>query len=184
MNGSHKLSIAGIIFKTIRRSRQSKLAVIQLAMRVLCIRICIRIIASKLASISIQLAQYEQSRHCSGFHHCCHHRCHPSIRAMRSRQPGPTDPTAITDKRPIVQQEPIPGPPFESSQRAHPPLGLRKRSPLLWNPVPYHPVVPCRHCHTSPCRPGGMPMKITSPPQHGSLTIRQQPIVGPPCMHP
>ena len=89
-----------------------------------------------------------------------------------------------TDKRAILRQEPSPGPTLESRKRPRPPLLLCQSSPLPWYPVPHYPVVPCCQSYPSPRRSSSVPMDITSPAQHGSLTSRQQPIPEPPCMHP
>ena len=137
---------------------------------------------SKLAGISF-VRQLEQSRYCSRWRQPKVPPLSPEHRTMRSHLFGRTYPTSRTDKRPVLRQKSIPGSPFKSSQRPHPPLGLCQRGPLLWDSVPYHPMVPSCHRQTTPCRPGGVPMKISRPCQHSSLTTWQQPIVKPPCVH-
>ena len=92
-------------------------------------------------------------------------------------------PSIRTDKRPILRQEPSPGPSFKGRKRPHPPLSLRKGGPLPWDPIAHHAVVPGRHCKATPCRPSSIPMQIRRPRQHGRLTSRQEPVPKPPGMH-
>ena len=109
-----------------------------------------------------------------------------SSQATTSPLLGMTDPASriSTDKRPIPCKKPSPGPPVKSRKGTHPPLGLCKGSPLLWDPITQNPVIPSHHCQATPCQPGSMSMQISSPCQHGSLTSRQEPILKPPGMHP
>ena len=141
---------------------------------------------SKLAGISVHPSKAQTIPALFRSHQAAHHLLsHLQFPTVRSHLVTTYPASRIsTSKRPILSQERSPGPPFKSRQRSNPPLGLCQGSPLPWDPIPHHAVIPGHHCQTAPRRPGGIPMQIIRPCQHGSLTTRQKPILKPPGMHP
>ena len=93
-------------------------------------------------------------------------------------------PRRRTDKLGIFRQKGPPGPTLEGRKGRNPPQLYRDRCPLLRDPVPNRPVVPCRKKQRRARRPCGMGMHTPHPPQHGSLILRQPTPPEAPCMDP